>query len=250
MKILFLWEDLPLWALSCLEKLAENKTCVIAAIRGERATAKPFKTDPRDYSFNLTGTGSSKTVKKLIATIEPVLSEKSDWVLAVAGKGEKRYLQKIKTRIASLSLRDKVVFTGFVAGAEKKALLRTSEIFVLPSFLENLGIAVIEALENGLAVAVSAHVGLSKTILDYRAGVVFSLEKEKFAEKIRELMDNEKARLSCRENGKRMIRKLLAQRKKVKEYIEKYEMLSKKQAPDALFRGKQDFKEQCVYRYR
>jgi glycosyltransferase involved in cell wall biosynthesis len=79
--------------------------------------------------------------------------DRANWRLLIAGDtNDTSYLNALKSQVTALGLTDSVLFIGF-ADADKKALLfAASEFFVLPSFSENFGIAVAEALAGGLAV--------------------------------------------------------------------------------------------------
>ncbi len=55
-------------------------------------------------------------------------------------------------------LSDDVLWLGFLQGEEKNALLADADLFVLPSYSENFGVAVVEALFFGLPVIVSDQV--------------------------------------------------------------------------------------------
>jgi len=82
----------------------------------------------------------------------------TDWRLVVAGPGEPSYV----THLANLARRCGVgaEFTGPVAGAQKQSLLARASWFLLPSEQENFGVAVLEAVGAGCAVAVSDQVYL------------------------------------------------------------------------------------------
>ena len=57
---------------------------------------------------------------------------------------------KLVTRVrADASLLERTTFTGMLEGAEKRAALAHSELFVLPTRGENFGLAVAEALAHG-----------------------------------------------------------------------------------------------------
>jgi glycosyltransferase involved in cell wall biosynthesis len=80
--------------------------------------------------------------------------------LVIAGSGEPEYEALIRKRAERLS---GVHFTGFVAGLDKRYLLHRADWFLLPSQQENFGIAVLEAVEAGCAVAVSDRVYLAES---------------------------------------------------------------------------------------
>lgn len=64
-----------------------------------------------------------------------------------------------------------------------------SDIFVLPSLSEPWGLVIEEALNNGLPVMVSDHVGCAPEIVNENNGVVFKLTDEDFEEKLNFISD-------------------------------------------------------------
>jgi glycosyltransferase involved in cell wall biosynthesis len=78
--------------------------------------------------------------------------------LVVAGSGAPRYEAALRRAAEGLG---GVEFTGFVSGDAKEARLAQADAFVLPSFNENFGIAVLEAVAAGVPVVVSAGVQLA-----------------------------------------------------------------------------------------
>lgn len=73
------------------------------------------------------------------------------WELVVAGGGENSYVQGLHTMARRLGLA-RVSFPGPVFGPNKEHLYRASDLFVLPTKTENFGMAVAEALAQGLPV--------------------------------------------------------------------------------------------------
>ncbi len=78
--------------------------------------------------------------------------------LKICGTGKKEYTQELKSLSDYLGLNDRVQFVGQVEGQEKELAFLESDVFVLPSYMENFGIAVAEALAHKLPVIVSNQI--------------------------------------------------------------------------------------------
>ena len=73
-------------------------------------------------------------------------------VYTVSGELEREYELKVKARVKELGLEDRVVFTGALNDDEKWAAYARADVFVLPTYSENFGIVVAEALWAGAPV--------------------------------------------------------------------------------------------------
>jgi len=73
-------------------------------------------------------------------------------LFVIAGPDHKGYLATVKDLLRHYDLESYVFFPGMVRGREKLALYRRADIFVLPSYSENFGIVVAEALSCGTPV--------------------------------------------------------------------------------------------------
>lgn len=73
------------------------------------------------------------------------------WELLIAGDGEESYKQELQKKLTENNLSN-VEFTGPRYYNEKWDLIRSADVFVLPSFSENFGIVVAEALAVGVPV--------------------------------------------------------------------------------------------------
>jgi glycosyltransferase involved in cell wall biosynthesis len=80
------------------------------------------------------------------------LFQTGGWVLTIAGPDEGGHLLAVQSEVERLGLRDLVEFQGAVEGAKKWALYRSADIFVLPTYSENFGLVVAEALACGTPV--------------------------------------------------------------------------------------------------
>lgn len=91
----------------------------------------------------------------LLLEVWPSLRQRfPDWELNIAGPLDSAYAMELKAK-AEQGGAEGVSFLGEVLGREKLELLGGASVFVLPSYSENFGIAVAEALANAVPVVVS-----------------------------------------------------------------------------------------------
>ncbi len=112
--------------------------------------------------------------KKGIEHLIDALAQMPDgkFTLVIAGSGESAYETAINQRIQTAGLNRQVRQVGFVSGEWKNCLLQGSDLFVLPSYSENLGIAVLEAMAAGLPVVTTPEVAIAPLIQHHQTGLV------------------------------------------------------------------------------
>ncbi len=98
------------------------------------------------------------------------------FVLAGANPQDPNYENNIKQQIQSSSIAPQTSMTGFVQGEKKLELLQDADLFVLPSYYENFGIAVAEAMFFGKPVLISDRVYIYDDIQSADAGWVSSCD--------------------------------------------------------------------------
>ncbi len=74
------------------------------------------------------------------------------WKVIIAGPDDGEYKKKVETLIIKKKLTEYFEFTGPVEGKSKYDLYKSSDLFILPTYSENFGIVVAEALMSGLPV--------------------------------------------------------------------------------------------------
>jgi glycosyltransferase involved in cell wall biosynthesis len=74
------------------------------------------------------------------------------WRLRIAGPDEGGHWGQVASLVRQLGLGDRVDYLGPVDGERKAALYREADLFVLPTFSENFGVVVAEALAHGVPV--------------------------------------------------------------------------------------------------
>jgi glycosyltransferase involved in cell wall biosynthesis len=147
----------------------EEKTASIARMPGIRAVVIPNGVDvpppfasrrwKPDGILRLMFLGRIDPKKGLPALIEAVgLLEHGAVRLGIYGTGDAEYVGGLKRLVASRGLEAVAHFHGHVDGDKKRQAFAEADVCVLPSFSENFGMVVAEALAHGLPVIVSRGV--------------------------------------------------------------------------------------------
>ncbi|MEA5599026.1 hormogonium polysaccharide biosynthesis glycosyltransferase HpsP [Rivularia sp. UHCC 0363] len=137
-----------------------------------------------------------KGLNLLIPALEKILSQGLDFHFVLAGTNpqDPGYEQKIKSQIQASSLNKHTTVTGFVTGELKYALLEAADLFVLPSYYENFGIAVAEAMVAGIPVVISDQVHICQEVSSSESGWVGTTNVESIADLIREALKDPEER--------------------------------------------------------
>lgn len=93
-----------------------------------------------------------KGIEVLLAAWKRVIDAHPGWSLLIVGNGEESYIQSLKDKVNEMSLSETVRISKPVFGEEKIALYQSSSLFVLPSYSENFGMVIAEALSCGVPV--------------------------------------------------------------------------------------------------
>jgi glycosyltransferase involved in cell wall biosynthesis len=101
--------------------------------------------------------------------------------LVIAGNDEEKYLPRLMALAHELGIVDRVLFVGPVNDIDKWALYENAEMFVLPSYSENFGNVVAEAMSMACPVVVTPEVGLADFVRATGAGIVTDGEPKSLA---------------------------------------------------------------------
>lgn len=142
----------------------------------------------------------------LIRSLSKLAITQSNFHLILAGTGEPEYLHYLQNLVLDSGLTAQTTFSGFVTGKDKDLLLQGSDIFVLPSFSENFGIAVAEALSHGLPVIITPDIQIAPEIFTANAGLIVPGEEEAIANAIAQLLSTPEQRYQLGENGKNLVK--------------------------------------------
>ncbi|MCD6594796.1 glycosyltransferase family 4 protein [bacterium] len=173
---------------SVFHRIAENE---IVKIRKKYNLPKKFimflgTIEPRK---NLVG------LLKAYSSIHTKIEHK---LVIVGGKGWK--YSNIFETIEKLQIKDKIIFTGFVATGDLPAIYSSADIFVYPSFYEGFGIPLLESMACGTPVMTSDISSMPEVVGD--VALLFDpYSVEDIAEKILKLARDNSMRNILSEEG-------------------------------------------------
>jgi len=107
--------------------------------------------------------------------------------------------------VDAAGIRDRTIFTGLLQGEDKLAALADADLFVLPSYSENFGIAVIEAMACGLPVVISDKVNIWREIVADGAGLAAPCDAAAVADAVARLLADPGLRRDMGEAGRRSV---------------------------------------------
>lgn len=134
-----------------------------------------------------------------------VARQRQDVHLVIAGPDNEGWGDQVRTWLEEEGISARTTFTGMVLGAERLAVLRDASLFVLPSYSENFGIAVIEAMAAGLPVIISDRVNIWREVESGRAGRIIACDPAALADQILDLLDHPEAAAELAKNGRSLV---------------------------------------------
>lgn len=141
-----------------------------------------------------------KGVNFLLSALSELKKYRSDWVCWIVGNGEKE--EELKQQSKMLGLEGDVEFLG--KRDDVPSLVSNSDIFVLPTLIENQPLSVIEAQIAGKAVIASDVGGIPEIIEHGVTGLLTPAMNEKMlCNNIKFLLEDDKYRKSLGSNAKK-----------------------------------------------
>lgn len=143
-----------------------------------------------------------KGLDLLLPALGNLLQQGLDFHFVLAGSNPQNpdYEAKIRAEIEASPLASRTTMPGFVREPLKSALLNQADLFVLPSYYENFGIAVAEAMAAGTAVCISRGVYIWEDVENADAGWVCHQDLADLIRVIAEAVANPDV---CRQRGLR-----------------------------------------------
>ncbi len=126
--------------------------------------------------------------------------------LIVAGNDEENFQNQLENLARTEGVSERIQFIGSVKGTQKWSLYRHAALLVLPSYSENFGNVVLEAISVGCPVVITPEVGLAPMVSQYTVGSVVKGDPLTLASEINALISDEQLRSNMSRNGVRVAR--------------------------------------------
>jgi len=112
--------------------------------------------------------------------------------LAIVGPDDEGLVPRLAQQARDLQIADRVRFLPrSVLGADKEHLYASARVFVLPSYSENFGNTVLEAMQRGLPVIATPEVGAAEIVIEAKAGLVVRGDAEPLSVAIDQLTETD-----------------------------------------------------------
>jgi glycosyltransferase involved in cell wall biosynthesis len=122
--------------------------------------------------------------------------------LVIAGPDNDGYGDQIRRMLSEHGVSDRVVFTGMLYGRDRIALLADADLFCLPSYQENFGLVVAEAMAAGCPVVISDQVNIHDDVIAAQAGGVVPCAIEPLADELNRWMSDPARRSAAGQRGR------------------------------------------------
>jgi glycosyltransferase involved in cell wall biosynthesis len=181
-----------------------------AATAAQRAAFRASHGMPHDATcvLFLSRFDRKKGLELALAALAHLAGTMPKLYLCVAGTGSPGYGRTLRSVSRRLDVDDRVRWLGFAGTREKGELYRVCDAFILPSYNENFGIVLIEALYHGLALVVSDRVYITPVLKDAGVALVCSPEVESVRLAVSRAVTSTDWRERVRRDGRRIAEEL------------------------------------------
>lgn len=161
---------------------------------GESLRQSYSRLQGRGVALFLSRVDPKKNIESLIEGFASSSRLRADAALIVAGDGESDYVSSLKELARSRGVAHHLIWLGHVEGDRKAAAFAAADVFVLPSYSENFGIAAAEALLAGLPCILGRGVAIAAEIERAGAGIAVEPNGGAVAAALSELLGDEERR--------------------------------------------------------
>ena len=146
-----------------------------------------------------------KGLDRLIPAMAQLTAQLPDLQLLVAGNDEEAYQPVLEALARQHGVQQRVRFIGPAYGADKLALLRHATALVVPSYSENFGNVVLEAMAAGCPVVVTPEMGVADIVRESGSGIVVNGDPAALAACIAQMVSDPDALEKMSVNGRSIV---------------------------------------------
>jgi len=150
--------------------------------------------------------------------------------LAIVGPDNDGYKSKVRRWCNEERITDKVFFLDQLESEKVKQAYVDSDVFVSPSYTENFGMTVLEAMACGCPVVISDQVKIWREVQEDKAGLVVRLEPGQIANAICQVLGNKESSTKMGFRGRLAAQKRYSWPRIVEQMTQVYHRVLKEEA--------------------
>jgi glycosyltransferase involved in cell wall biosynthesis len=154
-----------------------------------------------NYLLYLSRIDPKKNIEGLLRAFAQCSAQFLYTKLLIAGNGTPGYVASLVALTTTLGLDKKVIWAGHIDGDLKASALAGAQLFVLPSYSENFGIAAAEALMAGVPCVLGNGVAISHDVVAANAGVAVQTDPASIAAGIMQVLSDPDVRATMAVNA-------------------------------------------------
>ena len=163
-----------------------------------------------------------KGIEFLLEAVAVLKERLQGYTIYIAGEGDAAYIDQLKTKAQSSGIGQLVKFCGGVYGDEKWRLFRQADVFVLPTYSENFGIVVAEALACGTPVVTTKGTPWEE-LQTYRCGWWTEIGTQPLVDALNEFLSLNESELEVMgKNGCRLVEEKYSAKKMAEDMVRLY----------------------------
>jgi glycosyltransferase involved in cell wall biosynthesis len=167
-----------------------------------------------------------KGIENLIGAYDLIYKKgRNDITLTIAGKGNIKYEEELKNKVSLLESGVNIKFIGHITGDKKNEILTASKVMVMPSYSENFGNVVLEALSAYTPVIASKFTPWS-ILEEAKCGYCQDNTAEVISKSLLDILDKKDIDyLEMAYNSRRLVEEKFDVKKNSRKLVKKYKSI-------------------------